>query len=107
MIKVSGFSVFPEEVEALINQHPAVLENAVIPIPDLKKGEVVKTFINLKPEYKGKITPEEIISWAKENMSSHKAPVYVEFRDELPKQGVKLLRRVLRDEEAKKRETSN
>ncbi|HPT69703.1 MAG TPA: AMP-binding protein, partial [Syntrophomonas sp.] len=83
MIKVSGFSVFPEEVEALINQHPAVLENAVIPIPDAKKGEVIKTFIVPKPDYKGKITGEEIISWAKDSMSSHKVPVYVEFREEL------------------------
>jgi long-chain acyl-CoA synthetase len=102
MIKVSGFSVFPEEVEALINQHPAVLENAVIPIPDAKKGEVIKTFIVLKPDYKGKITGEEIISWAKNSMSSHKVPVYVEFREELPKQGVKLLRRILREEEEAK-----
>lgn len=102
MIKVSGFSVFPEEVEALINQHPAVLENAVIPVPDPKKGEVIKTFIVPKPDYKGKITGEEIISWAKSSMSSHKVPVYVEFRDELPKQGVKLLRRILRDEEETK-----
>ncbi|CFY12432.1 AMP-dependent synthetase/ligase [Syntrophomonas zehnderi OL-4] len=102
MIKVSGFSVFPEEVEAYINQHPAVLENAVIPIPDPKKGEVIKTFIVTKPEYKDKVTGDEIIKWAKENMSSHKVPVYVEFRDELPKQGVKLLRRILRDEEEAK-----
>jgi len=103
MIKVSGFSVFPEEVESFINQHPAVLENAVIPIPDEKKGEVIKTFIVAKPDYKDKISGEEIIQWAKSNMSPHKVPVYVEFRDELPKQGVKLLRRILRDEEEAKR----
>lgn len=103
MIKVSGFSVFPEEVEAYINQHPAVLENAVIPVPDSKKGEVIKTFIVPKPDYKDKITGEEIIQWAKNNMSSHKVPVYVEFRDDLPKSGVKLLRRILRDEEDAKR----
>ena len=104
MIKVSGFSVFPEEVESLINQHPAVLENAVIPIPDAKKGEVIKTFVVLKPEFERKIKGEEIISWAKNNMSSHKVPVYVEFRKTLPKQGVKLLRRILREEEARKRD---
>ena len=99
MIKVSGFSVFPEEVEALINQHPAVLENAVIPVPDAKKGEVIKTFIVPKPDFAGKITSAEIIIWAKNNMSAHKVPAYVEFRKTLPKQGVKLLRRILRDEE--------
>ncbi len=104
MIKVSGFSVFPEEVESLINQHPAVLENAVIPVADAKKGEVIKTFIVLKPEFEGKIKGDEIISWAKNNMSSHKVPVYVEFRKSLPKQGVKLLRRILREEEAKRME---
>lgn len=104
MIKVSGFSVFPEEVESLINQHPAVLENAVIPVPDAKKGEVIKTFIVLKPDFEGKIKRDEIISWAKNNISSHKVPVYVEFRKSLPKQGVKLLRRILREEEAKRNE---
>jgi long-chain acyl-CoA synthetase len=103
MIKVLGFSVFPEEVETFINQHPAVLENAVIPIPDAKKGEVIKTFIVPKAEYKDNITGDEIIQWAKSNMSPHKVPVYVEFRDELPKQGVKLLRRILRDEEESRR----
>jgi long-chain acyl-CoA synthetase len=106
MIKVSGFSVFPEEVEALINQHPAVLENAVIPVPDSRKGEVIKSFIVLKPEFRDKITTDEIIRWAKNNLSSHKVPAYVEFRKELPKQGVKLLRRILRDEERRKRENA-
>jgi len=101
MIKVSGFSVFPEEVETLINQHPAVLENAVIPVPDARKGEVIKTFIVLKPGFEGKISTEEIVAWAKNNMSPHKVPVYVEFRKKLPKQGVKLLRRILREEEDK------
>ncbi len=99
MIKVSGFSVFPEEVEALVNQHPAVLENAVIPVTDAQKGEVIKSFVVLNPEYENRITPEEIIQWAKKTMSSHKVPVYIEFRNELPKQGVKLLRRILREEE--------
>lgn len=103
MIKVSGFSVFPEEVETLLNQHPAILENAVIPVADSKKGEVIKTFIILKPDCAGKTDEQEIIDWAKQNMSSHKVPVYVEFRDELPKQGVKVLRRILRDEEDAKR----
>ncbi len=102
MIKVSGFSVFPEEIESLINQHPAVLENAVIPVPDSKKGEVIKTFIIPEPDFENKITGEEIITWAKDNMSPHKVPVYVEFRKQLPKQGVKLLRRILRDEEKNK-----
>ncbi|MCK5782830.1 MAG: AMP-binding protein [Desulfobacterales bacterium] len=102
MIKVSGFSVFPEEVEALLNQHPAVLENAVIPVAHAKKGEVIKTFIILKPGFVSNIEPDDIIQWARKNVSSHKVPAYVEFRDELPKQGVKILRRILRDEETRK-----
>jgi len=102
MIKVSGHSVFPEEVEALLNQHPDVEESAVIPVKDEKKGEVVKAFIITKEDKKGLVDEKELILWAKDNMTPHKAPVYVEFRDELPKSGVKLLRRVLRDEENKK-----
>jgi len=102
MIKVSGFSVFPEEVEAFINEHPAVLENAVIPVAHAKKGEVIKTFIILKPGFETKIESDDIIKWARKNMSSHKVPAYVEFREALPKQGVKVLRRILRNEEETK-----
>lgn len=101
MIKVSGYSVFPEEVEALINQHPKIQESAVIPVPDEKKGEVVKVFVVL---HEGEsLTEEELIAWAKANMIPHKVPRYVEFRKDLPKSGIKLLRRILRDEEAAKR----
>lgn len=104
MIKVSGFSVFPEEVEALMNSHEAVSEVGVIPIPDEKKGEVCKAFVVLKPGYRGKISEKDLIAWARENMMPHKAPKEVEFRDALPKTGAnKLLRRVLRDEESAKR----
>ena len=102
MIKVSGHSVFPEEVEALMNQHPDIIESAVIPEKDDKKGEVVKAFVVIKPDRKGLIKEQELIDWAKENMTPHKAPVYIKFRDELPKSGVKLLRRILREEEEAK-----
>ena len=98
MIKVSGFSVFPEEVEAILNQHPDIVESAVIPVQDTKKGEVVKAFIVLKAERAGLVTSDEIMSWSKNNMASHKVPAYIEFRNELPKSGVKLLRRLLREE---------
>lgn len=104
MIKVSGHSVFPEEVEALMNQHPAIVESAVIPVNDDRKGEVVKAFIVLKADKKGLVNEEELVSWAKKNMTPHKAPVYIEFRDALPKSGVKLLRRILRAEEKQKSE---
>lgn len=101
MIKVSGYSVFPEEVEALINQHPMVQECAVIPVPDEKKGEVVKVFVVLHEG--ADLTEAGLIAWARDNMIPHKVPKYVEFRESLPKSGVKLLRRILRDEEAARR----
>ena len=104
MIKVSGVSVFPEDVEALLANYPAVAESAVIPVPDERRGEVVKAFIVLKPEFKGKVSEEEITKWSIDNMSPHKVPRFVEFRDALPKSGTnKLLRRELRDEETEKR----
>lgn len=96
MIKVSGFSVFPEEVELLINQFPGVAQSAVIGVPDDQKGEVVKAFIVMSPDTNA--TEESVISWAKEKMSAYKVPKYVEFRDELPTLGTgKLLRRALKE----------
>lgn len=103
MIKVSGFSVFPEEVETFLLQHEAVDKVAVIGAPDVMKGEVIKAFIVLKPAFKGKVKAEDIISWAKAGISSYKVPQAVDFRDELPMSGVgKVLRRVLLEEEMKK-----
>ena len=97
MIKVSGFSVYPEEVELLLGKHPAVDRSAVIGVPDPKKGEVVKAFIVRNP---GRNDDEaEIIAWAKDNMSSYKCPVHIEFRETLPTLATgKLLRRMLHDE---------
>lgn len=100
LVKCSGFSVFPTEVEELLYRHPAVMEVGVIGIPDPYRGETIKAFIVLKPEYKGKIKEEEIIEWAKGNMATYKRPRIVEFRDELPKTSFgKILRRVLVEEE--------
>ena len=97
MIKVSGYSVFPEEVEAILVKHPAVFQAAVIGVPDAGKGEVVKAVLVLKPEARGKVAAEEIIAWARGNMSTYKAPREVEFRDALPATGAgKLLRRLLK-----------
>jgi acyl-CoA synthetase (AMP-forming)/AMP-acid ligase II len=100
LIKCSGFSVFPTEVEALLYRHPAVAEVAVIGISDPYRGEAPKAFIVLRPEYKGKIKEEEIVEWTKDNMAAYKRPRMVEFRDELPKSGAgKMLRRILGEEE--------
>lgn len=103
LIKCSGFSVFPAEVEDLLYRHPAVAEVAVIGISDPYRGEAPKAFIVLRPEYKGKIKEEEIVEWTKDNMAAYKRPRIIEFRDELPKSGAgKILRRVLVEEEKSK-----
>lgn len=108
MIKCSGYSVFPEEVEQMLLRHPAVKMAAVIGVPDPKRGESVKAFIVLHDEVKGTVTEEEIIAWSKERMAAYKYPRFVEFRDSLPATGTgKLLRRVLADEEKAKREQNN
>ncbi|RLA99914.1 MAG: long-chain fatty acid--CoA ligase [Deltaproteobacteria bacterium] len=100
LIKCSGYSVFPAEVEALLSRHPAVKEVAVIGIKDPYRGESPKAFIVLEPDYKGKITEDEIIEWAKDNMAAYKRPRMVEFRDELPKSAAgKVLKRILVEEE--------
>jgi len=99
MIKVSGYSVFPEEVEKILITHPAVAQAAVIGVPDATKGEVVKAAIVLRTEARGKVRADEIIAWARENMSVYKAPREIEFRDSLPATGAgKVLRRLLRDD---------
>jgi len=103
MIKCSGYSVFPAEVEDLLYRHPAVQEAAVIGVSDPYRGESPKAFIILKADYVHKITEGDILAWCKENMSAYKRPRYVEFREELPKSGAgKLLRRILVDEENQK-----
>ena len=103
LIKCSGYSVFPTEVEELLYKHPAVAEVAVIGVQDPYRGESPKAFVVLKSDYKTKIDETEIINWAKENMAAYKRPRYVEFREELPKSGAgKILRRVLADEETRR-----
>jgi len=103
LIKCSGYSVFPSEVENLLYRHPAVAEAAVIGIPDSYRGESPKVFIVLKSDYKGKIREEEIIEWCKENMAAYKRPRLVEFKEELPKSAAgKILRRILKEEDEKK-----
>lgn len=98
MIKCSGFSVFPEEVEMLLLKHPAIQQVAVVGVPDAVRGESVKAFVVLKENYKGQIKPEEIIEWAKNNMAAYKYPRQVEFRDNLPATGTgKVLRRLLKE----------
>jgi long-chain acyl-CoA synthetase len=106
LIKCSGYSVFPADVEDLLYRHPAIKEVVVIGINDPYRGESPKAYIILKQEYVGKVKAEEIIAWSKDNMAAYKRPHFIEFRDELPKSAAgKVLRRILVDEENAKLNT--
>lgn len=94
MILVSGFNVYPNEIEDVVANHPAVHEVAAVGVPDEKSGEAVKIFVVKK----GDVTEEELRSFAKESLTNYKVPRYVEFREDLPKSNVgKILRRELRN----------
>ncbi|WP_179998903.1 long-chain-fatty-acid--CoA ligase [Acinetobacter sp. YH12239] len=94
MILVSGFNVYPSEIEEVIATHPKVLEVAAIGVADEKSGEVPKLFVVKKDP---SLTTEEVLAFAKENLTGYKRPRYVEFMDELPKSNVgKILRKDLR-----------
>ena len=96
MILVSGFNVYPNELEGVIAAHPGVLECAVIGVPDAHSGEAVKVFVVRRDP---SLTAEQLMAYCKEQFTGYKKPKYIEFRDELPKTNVgKILRRVLRDE---------
>ena len=96
MILVSGFNVYPNEVEGVVATHPGVLECAVVGVADEKSGEAVKLFVVRKDD---RVTAEEIIAWCRDRLTGYKTPREVEFRRELPKSNVgKILRRQLRDE---------
>ena len=94
MIIVSGFNVFPNELENIISTCPGVVECAAIGIPDLSQGEAVKVFVVKNDPT---LTEENIAAFCKENLTGYKRPKYIEFRDDLPKTNVgKVLRRELR-----------
>jgi long-chain acyl-CoA synthetase len=98
MILVSGFNVYPNEVEEAIISLPGILEVAVVGISDEKTGEAVKAFVVKKDQT---ITEDEIINHAKKTLTNYKIPRLVEFRNELPKTNVgKILRRALREQKA-------
>ena len=100
MILVSGFNVYPNEIEAVVVTHPGVLECAAIGVPDAKSGEAVKLFVVRKDP---SLTAEALLAHCRANLTGYKCPREVEFRTELPKSNVgKILRRELRDEARKK-----
>jgi long-chain acyl-CoA synthetase len=96
MILVSGFNVFPNEVEEVVALHPKVIEVAAVGVPNDASGELVKVFVVAKDK---SLTAEDIIKHCRVHLTGYKVPKLVEFRDELPKTNVgKILRRELRDE---------
>ncbi|HET6655932.1 MAG TPA: AMP-binding protein, partial [Gammaproteobacteria bacterium] len=100
MILVSGFNVYPNEIEDVVAAMSGVREVAAIGVPDEHSGEVVKLLIVKKDE---SLTAEKVKAYCRENLTGYKHPKYVEFRDELPKSNVgKILRRELREEEKEK-----
>ena len=95
MILVSGFNVYPNEVEDELAKHPKILEVAAVGIPNEHSGEVVKVFVVKKDQ---SLTKEEVIAFARESLTGYKVPKEVEFKTELPKTNVgKILRRMLKD----------
>ena len=95
MIVISGFKVFPNEIEDVVASHPGVLECAAVGVPDEKSGEAVKVVVVKKDP---NLTAETIKEYCKHNLTGYKLPKVIEFRDSLPKTNVgKILRRELRD----------
>ena len=96
MILVSGFNVYPSEIEGVVAAHPGVLECACIGVPDEHTGEAVKLYVVRRDPA---LTEETLMAYCKEQFTGYKKPKSIEFRTELPKSNVgKILRRELRDE---------
>lgn len=105
MINAAGFKVWPAEVESVLYRHPAVLEACVIGVPDVERVENVKAFVVLRGQAVGEVTAEDIIKWAKGEMSAYKYPRIVEIVESLPRSGAgKVLWRQLQENELAKRQ---
>jgi long-chain acyl-CoA synthetase len=103
MIIAGGYNIYPREIDEVLYQHPKIADAVAIGIADEYRGETVKAFVVLKAGETA--TAEEIIRFCREKLAAYKSPKFVEFRRELPKSAVgKVLRKVLRDEEAAKQE---
>jgi len=101
LIIVSGFNVFPSEVEEVVNSHPGVAECAAIGVPNEKTGEAIKLFVVRRDKI---LTLEELTAHCRENLTAYKVPKEIVFVDDLPKSNVgKILRREIREQELKAR----
>ena len=97
MIVASGYKVWPRDVEDVLLAHPAVLDAAVVGVPDERRGETVKAVVAFRPGTVDPPTPDELVAWSKERMAAYKYPRIVEVVDEIPKTATgKILRRALR-----------
>jgi len=100
MILVSGFNVYPNEIEDVVMSHPGVHEVGAVGVPDLKSGEAVKIVVVRKDE---SLTEVEIIAHCRQQLAGYKTPRHVEFRETLPRSPIgKILRRELKDEAERK-----
>ena len=98
LICVSGFKVWPREVEDVLYKHPAVKETAVVGVRDEYRGETVKAFVSLRDEMKDRVGPQDLIDFCKQRMAAFKYPRQVEIIDEIPKTtSGKVLRRLLKE----------
>ncbi|MGH7574842.1 MAG: long-chain-fatty-acid--CoA ligase [Longimicrobiales bacterium] len=101
VILVSGYNVYPDEIDDVLVAHEAVLEAASVGVPDEKRGEIVKSFVVLKPG--AAATADELVEYCRSQLAAYKIPRAIEFRDELPRSSaLKLLRRELREQELSK-----
>jgi long-chain acyl-CoA synthetase len=99
LIKYKGYSVFARHVEEVLYQHPQIKAAGVVGVPDPKVGNLIKAYVVLESEARGKISEEEIINFCKDKLAHYKVPKIIEFRGELPKTDVgKVSRRELREE---------
>jgi long-chain acyl-CoA synthetase len=97
MILVSGFNVYPNEIEDALARHDAVMEAAVIGVPDLKSGEAVHAYVVLREDTVGKVSEAELLAHCRTLLTGYKVPARVHFRTELPKTPIgKILRKDLR-----------
>jgi long-chain acyl-CoA synthetase len=95
---VSGYKVWPRDVEDVLYQHPAVKEAAVVGVPDDYRGETVKAFVALRDDYKNRVEPDDLVLFCKDRLAAFKYPRIVEIIDEVPKTPTgKFLRRELRE----------
>jgi len=102
IIKYKGYRVSCSEIEAVLQDHPAVVASCVVGVPDSRVGERIKGIVVLKEDVRG-VSGTDLMKWCKERLASYKVPQYLEFRDMLPKSKVgKLLRREIRNEERRR-----